>query len=210
MKPYVYLISWKALDVHYCGSRYSHDCHPSDLWKTYFTSSDYVKLFREENGEPDHIEILKEFDVAEDAKSYEEQKLIEFDVLNKDNWLNKNICGKHIGFFGPHSEESKRKISDSKKGKKRKPFSEEHRRNLSKACKGENNGRYGAIVSEETRKKISNNRKGITSWNSGIIMSEEHRRKISEARKGKVMSEEAKKKISDAVKLRWSTKKLSS
>ena len=73
------------------------------------------------------------------------------------------------------------------------PKSEEHRRKISEANKGNK-------LSEETRRKMSVIRKGKK-------FSEEHRRKISEAQKGdknhlygKHHTEEAKKKISEALK----------
>ena len=47
-----------------------------------------------------------------------------------------------------HSEESKRKMSETMKGRKRAEFSEEHRRNI-----GEGNRRR--IISEETKRKMS-------------------------------------------------------
>jgi len=87
-----------------------------------------------------------------------------------------------------HSEESKRKMAESKIGKNRKPFSEEWKRKIGIASKGR-------IVSEETRKKSSESQKGKT-------LSEEHKRKIGEAQKGntnmlgKHHSEETKRKIS--------------
>jgi hypothetical protein len=73
------------------------------------------------------------------------------------------------------SEESKRKMSEAKKGKsgpnKGKHFSEEHKRKISEAKKGKHR-------SEETRKKMS------------------------EAKKGKHLSEETRKKISETLKRR--------
>jgi hypothetical protein len=45
-------------------------------------------------------------------------------------------------------------------GRKRAPFSAEWRAKLSASGKGENNSRYGAILSAETRKKISEKLKG--------------------------------------------------
>ena len=119
--------------------------------------------------------------------------------------------GKDAPAYGlKHSEESKRKISESLKGRDR---SEEHRHNLSKALTGkkasedtrrkisnskkilysipENNPMYGKHHSEATRKKISESHKGMKH-------SEESKRKISESNRGKRMSEESKTKISIA------------
>ena len=67
-----------------------------------------------------------------------------------------------------HSEESRRKMSESKKGC---IFSEEHRINLSEARKGKHH-------SEETKKKMSESHKGRT-------FSEESRRKMSIAAKNR-------------------------
>jgi len=79
-----------------------------------------------------------------------------------------------------HSEESKRKISESKKGHK---------------------------VSIETRKKISNSLKGCIAWNKGKIHSDEVKQKISNSlfgrispMKGKHHTEETKRKMSKSMK----------
>ena len=56
-----------------------------------------------------------------------------------------------------HSEESKRKMSEAKKGKK---FSDEHRRKLSEAIKGKKH-------SEETKRKLSE-------YNKGKLVGEKH------------------------------------
>jgi hypothetical protein len=63
---------------------------------------------------------------------------------------------------GAKQELARKKISDSKIGKKRAPFSQEWKDKLSQASKGENNSRYGALVSNDTRKKISEKMKGRT------------------------------------------------
>ena len=114
--PYVYLIGWTKLDKWYIGCRYAEKCNPSDLWKSYFTSSDYVKAFRQENGEPDSFQILKECKDYKEALSFEEEKQREFDVLNDDRWLNRNINGTfYFSFKGrKHSNKAKQKIKERK------------------------------------------------------------------------------------------------
>lgn len=93
-------------------------------------------------------------------------------------------CGKYL------SEETKRKISDAMKGENNpnfgKHFSEKHRRKISMANKGKTN-------SEEARKKISESLKGKHH-------SEEQKRKISQSLSGRVLSEETKRRISNARK----------
>ena len=54
---------------------------------------------------------------------------------------------------GAKQETARKKISSSKLGKKREPFSEEWRAKMAEKKKGENNPRYGVQVSDETRQK---------------------------------------------------------
>jgi hypothetical protein len=91
----------------------------------------------------------------------------------------------------PLSEPTKRKISESNKGKKR---TAETKKKLSEARK-----RRGP-ASEETRQKISATGKGRPSIWKGKTLSEEHRKKMSLAQKGKVVSEETRKRLSEAMK----------
>ena len=95
-----------------------------------------------------------------------------------------------------HSKEARRKMSESKKGKK---FTEEHRKNLAKANQNPSvetrlkisKALKGKTVSDETRRKISEAHKGIR-------LSEEHRRKLIEANTGRHPSEETRKKLSES------------
>ena len=74
-----------------------------------------------------------------------------------------------------------------------KDISEETKKKMSEARKGEKHPMYGKHRSEETKKKMSE-------ANKGKHFSEEHKKKISEAQKGKHRSEESKKKMSEAQK----------
>lgn len=78
----------------------------------------------------------------------------------------------------PRSEETKRKISDTQKGKQ---FSDETKRKLSEVNKGKQ-------LSEETKRKLSELNKGKT-------LSDETKRKLREANKGKKHSDETKIKL---------------
>jgi len=83
------------------------------------------------------------------------------------------------------SEETKRKMSESKKGK---TLSDKHRKNLSDAQKGR-------TFSEEHRRKLSESKKGKS-------LPEETKNKISEATKGKTFSEETRRKLCE-MKLKY-------
>ena len=51
--PFVYSVRNRTTGLFYYGSRYGKGCHPSDLWKTYFTSSKMVELLVETHGKDD-------------------------------------------------------------------------------------------------------------------------------------------------------------
>ncbi|WMU08104.1 putative intron-associated endonuclease 1 [Clostridium phage vB_CtyS-FA67] len=61
------------------------------------------------------------------------------------------------------SDETKKKLSESRKGRQ---FSEETKKKLSESKKGEKNPNYGKHLSEETKKKISGSKKGRTGANN--------------------------------------------
>lgn len=108
------------------------------------------------------------------------------------------------------TEETRRKISEAKKdcipwnkGIAGAYRSEETKRKIS-------NGRKGIIFSEETKEKMSNSQKGkvlskehkrkIGDGNKNKIISEEIKQKISKSLKGHYISEETKKKMSESAK----------
>ena len=122
-----------------------------------------------------------------DKHMSEEYKIkLSMALKGKPTWNTGKKCG-------PLSEEHKRKISESEKGRK---LSEETRKKMSESRKGKS-------IPEEQKKKISAALKGRSH-------SEEHNRKVSEALKGNTNSkgkhhtEETKRKISEANKVSFS------
>lgn len=124
MQPYTYLIGWSKRNIWYYGAQYGLKSNPKNLWKTYFTSSKYVKAFRTLYGEPDIIEIRKVFSSAKEAKIWETKVLTKLKAVDNEKWLNKTISNgypltpKGITTRGKgwkHSEETKKKISESNK-----------------------------------------------------------------------------------------------
>lgn len=139
------------------------------------------------------------------------------DELNfvKEQWHKADI-GENNPMYGKHhTEESKRKMSDSHKGKH---LSDEHKRHIGDSHKGKYYGRnspnYGKPLSEETKIKISKSLKGRTPWNKGESHpmfgkhhSEETKKKMSETHIGennpmfgKHFCEESKRRISESLK----------
>lgn len=192
---YTYLIGWSRLDKWYYGCRWAKNSTPKDLWKTYFTSSKFVKQFREEYGEPDVIQIRKTFDCKHKCKLWEEKVLLKLKVVNQDKWLNQTD---NKNFYNKKelTEEHKNKIRVSSLGRKHKPDSIlkmqkpktlEHREKISMALKDR-------IFTEETKQKIKEKRKFQ-------IFTEDTRKKLSLSsigntkRLGKKHSEETKQKM---------------
>ena len=86
--PYTYLIGWSEHQIYYYGVRFAKNCHPNDLWKSYYTSSKRVKEFRKEHGEPDIIQIRKKFKCPEKAKLWEGNVLKKMNVKHRQDFLN--------------------------------------------------------------------------------------------------------------------------
>jgi group I intron endonuclease len=137
------------------------------------------------------------------------ERCTEADIDSREmHWIDKlNACDRSIGYniaeggLGgghPHTEESRKKISEALKGR---VFSKEWKDGLSRS-------RKMRVTSEETRKKLSEVHTGrkrdksigdkISKANKGRTVGEEGRRNMSEGRKGMKLSEEHKKKIGDA------------
>ncbi len=113
--PYTYLIGWSKLNVWYYGVRYAKNCNPSELWKTYFTSSKHVQTFRKLNGEPDIIIPRKIFNNKYKARKWETKVLQRMKVLeNKNKWLNRNDILAPPIQFGPCTEKRRSSIQNSR------------------------------------------------------------------------------------------------
>jgi group I intron endonuclease len=146
-----------------------------------------------------------------------------------------NICPVAESRLGAQfTEESKRRLSESRKGKYvgtanhnyGKTLRESVRKKISESLigrfVGENSPTYGMKHSKETRMKISAAGKGRPAWNKGLTadmdlrvkkyteaqrgksISEKQREQISKALKGAVPSNETRKKLSEAQTRRWS------
>lgn len=111
--PYTYRICWSSTGMKYYGVRYAKDCHPSDLFVTYFTSSVYVKDYIKEHGLPDIIEIRKVF-TGENrvtlAREWEHDVLKRIRVTIREDYLNKTdgkaINPKHLGWHKGKTKEN--------------------------------------------------------------------------------------------------------
>jgi hypothetical protein len=96
--PYTYRIGWSKTGMNYYGVRYAKDCHPSDLFVTYFTSSEYVADHIKEHGLPDIIEVRQTFTTpsrVDEAREWESRVLTKLKVTKNTKYLNQST-GKGI------------------------------------------------------------------------------------------------------------------
>lgn len=109
---------------------------------------------------------------------------------NKRDWaVNKNRknairYGERNHNYGkPISEYQRQRIIEANKGRK---LSEETKNKISESRKGEKHWAYGKTFSEETRLKMSNSRKGEKHYRYGKKLDDNVKDKISKSRKGKL------------------------
>lgn len=135
-------------------------------------------------------EIVSDGLTKAQACAMETKLIAEYDTTNPDNGYNMSSGGEYGALGIHHSAETRRKMSESHKGKK---HSAEWRAKNSEAIKGH-------TVSDETRKKISEANKGRVPWNKGKHLSAETRKKLSEAQSKSVVCIETGKQYSSLAK----------
>lgn len=164
-------------------------------------------------------EVLFLYESEIEAYNKERKILEELDGI-KDP-LCYNLCYGGVGFWkgAIHSEESKKKISESNKGKIRTdnakqkysaskkgiPKSDIHKQRLSEVNLGKtldedtrkkiSESNMGRIQSAESREKISKAHTGRPSSRKGTKCSENTKQKMSASQKGRIVKEETKEKL---------------
>ena len=203
VKPYTYFIKRKSDNMKYHGVRWANKIAPiNDFAAKYFGSSKSNKDFCEEfkrNKDNFVYRICWTFNSVEEARNYETK--VNKKIYKRFDWVNKNAFP---AIF--LNEESKKKISSSKKGKSF--SSEKHKTAVIKSnktrilspefylkCSKINKGKK---FPKEFGEKISNSRKGMK-------LSKLHKKNIGLGVKGekngmfgRTHSPEARKKISNA------------
>lgn len=188
----IYMIQNKVNNKMYIGQAVDIEDrwgeHRSGLRGGYHTNKHLQNSWERDGEENFEFSILLECEESQ-LNTFEEYYILELMTYNDSVGYNKNYGGKS----GRPTEEAKRKISESKKGRH---HSEETKRKMSESLKGKHR-------SEEIKRKISEAKKGKycgekNHW-YGKHRSEETKRKISESQKGKQLSEETKRKLSKPV-----------
>lgn len=165
--PYTYLLTHQKTGMVYYGVRFREGCNPDELLVDYFSSSKVVKEMIFE-GEEFVAEVRKTFSTKEAAIAWETKVLRRLGAAKHPRFLNKHNNG--VGFFHhtPHSEYSKKKMSDAAKGRpgywtgKVRKFSEEHLSKLRSVERaGNKNPFYGKKHTPEAILKMSLARKAF-------------------------------------------------
>ena len=156
MKKYNYI--YKITNI-INGKIYIGKHSTDDLNDGYMGSGVVLKKAKEKYGIDSFTKEYLAFCDTEDKLNWFEKFYIKkYDSTNKNIGYNLTNGGEGIlGFHIHMTEETKKKISESKKGKH---HSEEARKKMSESHKGRK-------LSEETRIKMSESRKGKIPWNKG-------------------------------------------
>jgi len=127
-----------------------------------------------------------------------EQSIIDYYDFKNELYNLKPTADSWLGYN--HSNKSKEKMRKAHKGKK---LTEEHKKNISKATKGEKNPMYGLKGENHPASKYRHSeerKQKISKIHKGKIVSDETREKLSKLHIGKALTSKHKKKISDSLK----------
>ena len=208
MVGYIYLITDTTNGMKYTGKHHYHI--EGQLDPNYHGSGVIIKNIYRKRPETLKEEYIKTCYSEEEMCSDEQYYINFYDTLWPNGY---NLTEGGDGVLP--SEESRRKMSESHKGKvppnKGIPMSEEQKKKLSDSLKGRTPHNKGIPMSEEQKKKLSEINKGKVPPNKGKHHTEESKKKMSESHKGlqtgekhpffgKHHSEETKKKLSESLK----------
>lgn len=184
MYGYIYLTTNLITGKKYIGKHRS-----ATFDNNYLGSGKYLKNTISKYGRENFTcDILEWCETLEDLNDCEIKWITKFNAVNDETFYNLAPGGE--GHTAPHSAETRKKLSEIRKGKtpnnKGKTLSESTKEKMRQA-------KIGHTVSEETRRKMSEAKRGKK-------LSETHIQKLSESRKGKHRNEETKRKMSEAHK----------
>lgn len=212
--PYTYKIEFKPTGQYYYGVRYAKNCHPDDLWITYFTSSKIIHNLIDKHGLDEfNVEIRKIFpNNPEKAKLWEHKVLIKLNIPHNPQYLN---CSNGVKFYLPegykHSIETKKKMSvkanlpkntaisiENLKKAVEKNIGTKRTNNFIKQVSGENNYMFGKTHSEQAKEVMSMKKTGENNPMYGRTHSNKSIKKMKEAQLGKIYSNVTLEKMSKA------------
>jgi group I intron endonuclease len=172
------------------GKQYVGDHTINDKEKKYYIGSGNIfkKAIKKYGEENFFKEILEWFKTREEAFNAQEKYIKQFDTLVSSGY-NISPKGGHRGKESV-SEDSKIKMSNSKKGNKNPQYH----------IKKELAAFYGKKHSLEIKNKLSKSHKGIITWNKNLKLSNKIKLKISKSLIGFKHTTESKEKMSNSKK----------
>lgn len=158
--PFSYHLYHIPTGKHYYGIKHSKDCHPNQLWTTYFSSSKIVKQFIVEYGENSFSwEVRRIFDTTTAALAWEHKVLRRLGAARSEWWINRHNGGTQFRSPQHQSDYCRRRASETHKGK---PKSEEWKAKVRiKALEREKQRRLtGWKMPEEDVKRRAEDKRG--------------------------------------------------
>ena len=208
---FVYIITNTKTEKAYVGCKqyYIGKAKKESKWQTYMGSSKYLKEDIKKIGKKHfRFEVIAEYINKRSLRYYEAHYQMKWDVLtaviegtDEPAFYNSYVGGKFyrpVESYTPHTEETKKKMSESHKG-----FShtEETKKKISEATLGDKHPFYGKKHTEEAKKKIGEGQ-------IGRKHTEETKRKMSEKRKGEKHYMFGKKHTEESIKKMCKPKQL--
>lgn len=191
--PFTYVITFKPTGQRYYGCRFAKGCQPSDLWSTYFTSSNVVKNLIDEYGVDAFIyQIRRLFSDSKSCRLWEYNVIKRLKVSGNVGWLNrrppnienlKDLSGKNNPMYGSTRSDLSKRNSSTKgfvwitNGEKSKQV---HPKNIYHYLE---QGYYRGLTqgfTEESKSKIRESRKGKpTTKNTKVLFKDGQRKHVS-------------------------------
>lgn len=187
MTPYFYKIKEISTGRYYVGCQYGKNSNPDNLFKTYFTSNQYIK------SKPSEEFIIEKIITRSDAREYEKRYLKKcYNILGREKFLslmiNRNLAPGILNTPETIAKANiKRKVSNKISAKKlvaagthnflhqpNPSWKEENKQKISKRMKGNKLGSLRKMT-PELRSKLSEKSKGNTNvkgykwWTNGTV-----------------------------------------
>lgn len=132
--PYTYVITNNITGIRYYGARWRKGCNPSDLWTSYFTSSQLIHSLIESQGvESWTIEVRKIFDTVDQCIEWEQRVLCRLNIPYNTAWYNQSRAGQTFVLKGAAKERHARIVSENQKKRWQDPEYSDKMANVSKA-----------------------------------------------------------------------------
>jgi hypothetical protein len=182
--PFSYHLFHNPTNQHYYGIKYAKGCNPTDLWTTYFSSSDKVKQLITEYGVDSFVATVRRtFSTASEALAWECRVLQRLNVRDRTDWLNRHNGGTKFRSPIEHSPETKEILRRKITGKKRSENTKK-KQSVSAISRESQRRATGWEMPAEAMVRMSTTRKERIA--AGLIdpYSKEQGRKISESKKG--------------------------